>query len=177
MAVQKQDLKNGEPVGDDALFAQLLAGAAPPPARRRRSPGGPISGSSVDAAFALLLYAILALLLVASWIGTFYGIIGRPAPLTSVVAILRDVIAQPAVLFQAFAVQAFFTIVQWGARRRARTHSPAYWLLWLAGLAPSVYYNLGSYYAPMVAMDVPYVLAVVMIIGGDVIPEVFGQRD
>lgn len=166
------------PKYDGELLNGLLREAPPfPPRGMRQRPRGPIAGTSIDTAFTWLLYTVLILLITASWLGTFYGILGARAPLYSAWAMALDVVARPALAFQAFGVQAFLTIVQWGARRRARTHSPIYWLLWLAGLAPSVYYNLGSYYEPMVALGVPYVLAALMIIGGDVIPEVFGQRD
>lgn len=167
---------------DDDLQAALLGVARDPrpaakaPARRRRYQGGVIRGESVDAAFTVLLYFVLALLVLASWFGTFYGIRGEPAPLASTWRMAADALADRARFLQGGAVQAFLMIVQWGARRRAR-QNPAYWFLWLAGLLPSVYYNLGSYWAPMLALGVPTVLAALIIVGGDVVPEVFGQRE
>jgi hypothetical protein len=39
-----------------------------------------------------------------------------------------------------------------------------------------VYYNLDAYYVPAIVMGVPFVIALILIVAGDIIPELVGIR-
>jgi hypothetical protein len=135
---------------------------------------GFIRPSQVERAFIALLYLTLFLLVALSVLGTFYGQRGAGAPLTTPFQIARDVVSAPGALFLALALQFVLTAVQYGARSFAR-HDRRWWLLYLAALAISVYYNVQAYWTPLTAL-IPAYLAGFLIVAGDVLPEFLAVR-
>jgi hypothetical protein len=150
-------------------------------ARRPRRPNiGVIPGAAVERAFIGLMYTGVVLLVVLSVFGTFYGLQGRAAPLSAPWWLWRMVLdawEAPAVLGRAFLVQAVLTIAQWGAHELAG-RDRLWWLAWLAALAPSVYYNVQAYFDPAIALGAPWLIALILIAAGDIVPELVGiKRD
>lgn len=128
----------------------------------------------VERAFVGLLYLALALLVALSILGTFYGRMGRAAPITAPLQLWADVTAQPVLFGLAVAIQGTLMIVQYGARQKARDDR-RWWLLYLAALGWSVYYNFQAYWTPLTAL-VAWYLAAVLITAGDVLPEFLAVR-
>lgn len=145
--------------------------------RRARPHIGVVKGVHVERAFLTLIYVAVAVLVALSIFGTFYGLLGRAAPLAEPWRMALDAYAAPRALGLALVVQAVFTVVQWGARQMARRNR-YWWLVWLAALAPSVYYNVGAYHTPAVALGAPWLVAFVLIVAGDIVPELVSvQQD
>lgn len=143
---------------------------------RRNAPRiGFIPGAAIERVFLALMYSGVLALVVASVFGTFYGIIGRDAPLANPWQMVLDGYAVPWLLGRAFLVQAVLTVAQWGAHQLAEKDR-RWWFAWLAALAPSVYYNVQSYFDPAVALGVPWLIALILITAGDIIPELVGIR-
>lgn len=152
------------------------APAAKPQSKPRR--GGPSIGflqpGQIERWFVRLLYAVLALLVLLSVIGTFYGLRGEDAPIRAPLAFIAAVQASPGTLVLAIGVQVVLTLTQYGARQMAR-HDRRWWLLYLAALGVSVYYNYQAYWTPLGTVFPVYV-AGVLIIAGDVLPEFLAVR-
>lgn len=143
----------------------------------RRPKIGLIPAAAIESAFLWVLYTVVILLVVLSLFGTFYGLIGKDAPLGKPWLMMVDAWGAPAYLLGAFALQGLLTLAQWAARLKAEDDR-RWWFAYLAALAPSVYYNVDAYYVPAVAMGVPFVIALILIIAGDIIPELVGiKRD
>ncbi len=145
---------------------------AKPDARPRRNSGpaiGVIPPGAVERAFIVGLYLACLALVVLSVLGTFYGLLGASAPLRTPLRIIADVRAVPGTLGLALAIQAALTLTQYGARAMAR-RDRRWWVLYLAALAISVYYNIQAYYTPIAALANAYV-AWLLIVSGDIIPE------
>ncbi len=141
--------------------------------RKRQPPKiGFLRPGTIERAFMGLLYLALGLLVVLSVVGTFYGQRGTPAPLTRPLQIIADVQAG-GILF-ALVVQGVLTVAQWGSRQLAR-HDRRWWLLYLAALLISVYYNVQAYWIPLNEL-VPMYVAVILIIAGDALPEFLAVR-
>ncbi len=145
---------------------------APRPVRRAAPHIGFLRPGHVERAFIALLYFALALLVVLSVIGTFYGWRGEQAPIKTPLQFLADV--QTGGIVAALLIQIVVTVLQWGARQLAR-HDRRWWLLYLAALAVSVYYNLQAYWTPLNEL-VAWYTAVALIIAGDVLPEFLAVR-
>lgn len=137
---------------------------------------GFLSGAGIERAFIVGLYVALALLAALSVLGTFYGMQSRPSPLGAPLQVVQDVTAAPSLLGAAFGLQFALTLVQYGARQRAR-RNPRWWLLYLASLAWSGYYNVTAYYEPAVALGIPWAVALLLIIIGDVAPEMIAVKE
>lgn len=150
----------------------LVNGQAP--ARRRGPPIGFLQPATVERAFIVLLYMALAILVVLSVLGTFYGRRGTPAPITAPLHLWRDIITAPVLLGIAVAIQFTLTVIQYGARQKAR-YDRRWWILYLVALAWSVYYNTQAYWVPLTAL-VPWYLAGLLIVAGDVLPEFLAVR-
>lgn len=158
MTVKSGDLVNGQVV------------------KRKRGPKiGLIPAGAVETAFLWLLYAAVIGLVVLSFFGTFYGFIGKDAPLAAPWLMAVDAWGAPGALLKAFGLQMLLTLAQWAARLRA-VDDRRWWFAYLAALAPSVYYNIDAYFAPALVMGVPIVIALILIIAGDIIPELVGIR-
>lgn len=141
------------------------------PVKARKTPLGLVSGRAIERAFIAFLYLMVLLLAALSVFGTFYGMPGQDAPLGTPWRMALDAAAAPAAFGVALALQGALTITQWGAQQMARRHNPRWWFLYLAALGLSVYYNLQAYYEPAVALGAAPLIAVVLIIGGDVATE------
>lgn len=123
----------------------------------------------VEHAFIWLLYLALLALVVLSVLGTFYGRRGEEVPLATPLRIITDVIAQPMTFGIAVAIQAVLTLIQYGARQKAKDDR-RWWILYLVALGWSVYYNALGYWAPLTTIA-PWYLAALLIVAGDVLPE------
>jgi hypothetical protein len=128
----------------------------------------------VERAFVGLLYLALALLVALSVLGTFYGRRGAAAPITDPVQIATDALGDPGGFGIAIAIQATLTVVQYGARQKARDDR-RWWILYLVALGWSVYYNIQAYWTPLTALT-PWYLAGLLIVAGDVLPEFLAVR-
>lgn len=128
----------------------------------------------VERAFIILLYLTLLALVVLSVLGTFYGWRGENAPLATPLRMFSDVWADPSRIGIAVAIQGVLTLAQYGARQLAR-HDRRWWILYLAALAISVYYNVQAYWTPLTAL-IPWYVAAVLILAGDVLPEFLAVR-
>lgn len=140
------------------------------PAKGKAPQIGILSGAGIERAFIGLLYVTAGLLALLSLFGTFYGLRGIAGPLAQPWTMPGDAIAAPEWFGGAFVLQLVSTLVQWGARQMAR-RDPRWWLLYLAALGLSVYYNFVAYFEPAVALNVPWLLAAILIIAGDAVPE------
>ncbi len=135
---------------------------------------GFISGRGIERAFVVLLYLTLLALVVLSIVGTFYGLAHEVAPLLTPRQIIIDIRANLDRLWVALAIQLFLTISQYGGRRFARLDR-RWWVLYLATLAISVYYNVQAYWTPLNELML-WPVAAVIILAGDVLPEFIAVR-
>lgn len=139
-----------------------------------RSRIGFLRPEQVERAFVLLLYLVLAMLVLLSVLGTFYGRQGKEAPITAPLQVVADVIAALGSFGIAVAIQATLTVIQYGARQKARTDR-RWWVLYLVALSWSVYYNYYAYWTPLTAL-VAWYLAALLILAGDILPEFLAVR-
>lgn len=145
-------------------------GAAPSNARSAAPELGILAPRHIERAFIGLLYAAIATLMLASVLGTFYGIQSRSASFHPLWQPLLDLLAAPLTFGLALVIQAMLSVAQWGARQMTH-YNRWWWLGYLAVLAPSVYYNVVAFYAPATAAGAPPLLVIILLLGGDVIPE------
>jgi len=130
--------------------------------------------AAIERAFIALLYTAVVALVILSVFGTFYGQIGKPAPLAAPFRLIQDVAAAPIMLVLAVGVQVVLTLVQYGARQFSR-RDKRWWALYLVALGISVYYNVQAYWTPLNAL-VAWYLAALLIVAGDVLPEFIAVR-
>lgn len=135
---------------------------------------GFIQPSQIERAFIALLYLMLFLLVVVSILGTFYGRRGEDAPLTAPLRVFADISGAWGAFGVALAVQGVLTVIQYGARSFAR-RDRRWWLLYLAALAISVYYNVQAYWTPLTAL-LSWYFAALLILAGDILPEFLAVR-
>lgn len=142
---------------------------------RRRTPRiGFLRPGHIERWFVALLYLALLALVVLSVIGTFYGWRGQVAPLATPWQIVADIQSSGGNIWIALAIQLVLTLSQYGARQFAR-QDRRWWLLYLATLTISVYYNFQAYWTPLNELMTWYI-AGVLIIAGDVLPEFLAVR-
>jgi hypothetical protein len=135
---------------------------------------GFLRGSTVERAFILLIYAGVLLLVVLSVVGTFYGAQSAAAPITQPGRIWLEMTGSGAALWVAIVAQVALSLTQYGARQLAR-HDARWWLLYLAALGVSVYFNIQAYYTPLLAYMLPgYVY--LLILAFDILPEFVSIR-
>lgn len=146
----------------------------PMPGAGTRRRVGLIRPAHIERAFVLLLYLVLLLLVVLSILGTFYGQLGKNAPILAPLRVITDVTTSPSAFGLALGVQLVLTVAQYGARQFAH-HDRRWWILYLAALGISVYYNIQAYYTPVTAL-MPWYAAVLLIVAGDVLPEFLAVR-
>ncbi len=163
---------------DDAELERLLTGkrteTKPAPQSRRSGPEiGFLSPAAIETAFRALLYSGITLLVLLSVVGTFYGVAGQQAPLAEPGRIVADIVTRYEAFMMACLLQVVLTLTQYGSRQMTR-HDPRWWLVYLAALGVSLYYNVQAYYMPLLAMGVPWLLDYIVIAAGDVLPE-FGS--
>jgi hypothetical protein len=159
----------------DADLERLLTGSRPQ--RREPAPSKPAAPSlgfldprTVERWFVRGVYFVMFVLVILSLLGTFYGLQHQAAPLLQPAQMVLDLAVRPWALLWTLVLQGGLTLAQYGARVKARTNR-RWWLGYLAALGVSVYYNLQAYYDPVVALGVPWLLAIALIIAGDVLPE------
>lgn len=158
MSIRNGPLINGAPPAE-----------APRPVRRAVPSIGFLRPGHVERAFIALLYLALAVLVLLSVVGTFYGWRGEQAPIATPAQVVRDMFGDARRLGLALLLQLCLTLAQYGARQFAR-HDRRWWLLYLAALSISVYYNAVAYWTPLNELTAWYVAAV-LIVAGDVLPE------
>jgi hypothetical protein len=144
------------------------------PAKRAAPRIGFLNPGSVEGAFRVLLYGTLLALVILSIVGTYYGLAQQAAPLLQPRQIWADIQANTDRLWVAIAIQVFLSLGQYGARQFAR-HDPRWWLLYLAALGISVYYNYQAYWTPLNEITL-WPIAGAVIVLGDVLPEFIAIR-
>lgn len=152
-----------------------------PPARSPRRPQpyrwrgclpGPILALLVE-----LSIPVVSLLLIAlSVLGTFYGARGLPVPLFAPARLWADLSGAWGLVALAGCGQLALAVAQWGGRQAARDDR-RYWALYLASLGLSVWWNWRGYGPPLTAIGVPWLVALLLIVAGDVAPELALVRD
>jgi hypothetical protein len=145
-----------------------------PVEQKRRVRVGFIRPGQIERAFIVLLYLALLLLIVISVLGTFYGQRGVDAPLATPSRVIGDIRGAWGAFGVAVGIQLILTVVQYGARSFARSDR-RWWLVYLAALGISVYYNVQAYWVPLTAL-IPAYLAGFLIVAGDVLPEFLAVR-
>lgn len=138
--------------------------------QRTASQVGTIPSDRISSAFIALLRISAWLLIILSVFGTFYGSRGLDVPLTQPLEIIRDIIALPVIAGIALLGQGLLSLVQWGSRQLARKDR-RWWFAYLAALALSVWWNWAAYGDPLIAVQVPWLIAFGLVLGGDVFPE------
>lgn len=145
-----------------------------PVEQKRHARVGFIRPGQIEHAFTALLYLMLLVLVVLSVLGTFYGQRGAVAPLAAPLRVITDVSSAWGAFGLALLVQSVLTVVQYGARQFA-SRDRRWWILYLAALGVSVYYNIQAYWAPLIVL-LPVYLAGLLIVAGDVLPEFLAVR-
>ena len=143
---------------------------AKPSAKQRAPEIGFLSPSTVERALIVLIYAGVVLLACLSIIGTFYGLRGEVARIAPPWRMLLDMYNNLEAAGLGLLAQVFLTVTQYGARVKAAS-DPRWWLLYLAALAWSLYYNVQAYFGPLVALGLPVLAAGIIIVLADVVPE------
>lgn len=141
----------------------------------RSAPIGVIPPGAVERAFIGMLYAGVLGLSFLSVLGTFYGASGRAMPL-DIPHIAADIAAAPWWALGALIYQSSLTCAQWGTHQLAKRRDRRWWLGYFAVLLLSAYYNLTAFYAPMLAVGTPSVVAGLLILIGDAIPELVAVK-
>lgn len=137
----------------------------------RRVQTGMIRAESM-AGMLLALVRVGALgLVVLSIFGTFYGMNGEQLPIAKLGQVITDIALTPWGFAAAIALQIILAVIQWGARVLAKS-DPRWWLLFVLALGASAYWNWVAYGAAIVAGGVPWLLAVIAVVGGDAITEI-----
>lgn len=145
------------------------------PSKRAAPRIGFLMPGHIERAFIVLVYLAMTALVVLSVFGTFYGQLGKEAPLSAVARVFDDIAAYPLAFVVAFGTQAALSLTQYGARQLAR-HDRRWWLLYLAALAISVYYNVVAYWSPLDALGVAWYFRTAIILAGDIVPEIAAVR-
>lgn len=133
-------------------------------------PTGVIRGAMIVQALTSTIRILAVLLIVLSVIGTMYALQARTAPLAAPWQIVRDMVAAPAFVAAALSLQGLLTLAQWGANMLA-AKQPRWWALYLAALGLSLYWNWQAYGVELIALGVPWLLALLIVAGGDILPE------
>lgn len=141
----------------------------------RSAPIGFVPASGVERAFIGLLYTLVLLLSFLSVLGTFYGLRGSAAPLNLGV-LWSDISGDAGGFGLALLWQSTLTVAQWGAHQMAKRRDHRWWLAYLAVLGLSVYYNVVAFWEPAASLGIPPVLAALLILGGDAVPELVAVR-
>jgi hypothetical protein len=157
-----------EPLKDGQTASQAAPVRASPAHSRPRV--GFLRPAHIERAFVAMLYIVVAVFVLLSVVGTFYGWRGLTAPLTSPWTIIADIRAAPVLFAIASGIQGALSLTQYGARQFAR-HNRRWWLVYLVALTFSVYYNVLAYWAPLAGF-MGWYLAASLIVGGDVLPEI-----
>lgn len=150
--------------------------ASPPPGPRRRQRTaaprwrGCVPGPLMAVVVVVLIPVLAVALVGLSVLGTFYGARGLAVPILTPAQLWADITAARGLFALAACGQGLLTVAQWGGRQLARQDA-RWWLLYLVSLVVSVWWNWNGFGPPLVAAGVPWLLVVLLIIGGDVLPE------
>lgn len=136
-----------------------------PPARF-----GLVSGKKLEGALIFVMHALACILILLSILGTFYGMRGVNAPLEDPVQIVIDLWAAPSLLLAALIVQGLLSLVQWGGRQIA-AYDQRWWIGYLGALALSLWWNWQAFGEPMIGLGVPWLIAIGIVLAGDILPE------
>lgn len=164
---RSEPLENGERVGRRDSFLDGLLDSAKP---AKRSRPGMIRGASVERWMITIIHTAAWTLIVLSILGTFYGSRGLTAPILQPWQIVLAIVAQPWVFVATVILQVLLSVVQWGARQMAK-RVLLWWLLYFAALALSAWWNWQAYGAALLQFGTPWLLAIGVIIIGDMMPE------
>lgn len=151
----------------------VTSGEIHEPTRETVQPGkkpiGVLSGSHIERMFVTALRIGAWTLIALSVLGTFYGARGNAIPL-SLVVIWQDIISQLGIALAALIAQGLLSLIQWGGRQLAQ-RDRRWWLVYLASLTLSAWWNWTAYGTPLIALNVPWLIAAGIVIGGDIFPE------
>jgi len=131
---------------------------------------GLIPSSAVESALIWMIRLSGVMLIVLSIFGTFYGLLGRDAPLATPWLMPGVAVSNGSLFLAALLVQVVLGLTQWGARLLA-ARDLRWWIAYIASLSLSIYYNWSSYGDPLLAMQVPIVVAFGIVAAGDVVAE------
>lgn len=135
-----------------------------------RTQTGVVAASQIDALLNATIRVLSVVLVLLSIYGTFYGMLGRPAPLTNAARLVSDLVNLWPMFLVAFGVQALMSLLQWGAAVKAK-RDPRWWIGYLLSLGVSVWLSWSGYADPLIALGMPPVLLFFLILGGDILPE------
>jgi hypothetical protein len=140
----------------------------------RRPNIGFVRVDQVERAFLALLYVTVVVLVALSILGTFYGAQAATAPIVRPLQVWSDITGAPLTLTWAVVGQVALTLAQYGARQFAQKDR-RFWLLYVAALSVSLYFNFQAYWEPLTAMFAWYVTIFLLLIG-DIVPEFVAVR-
>jgi hypothetical protein len=123
-------------------------------------------GTALVIALRVLMWGLVAL----SVMGSFYAITNQPAPLFAPWQMVDDAMAASGVFYTALAVQGGLMLAQWGGSELAHD-DPRWWVLYFGALIASVWMNTDAYLSPLTGTGMPWLIAWLLIVGGDVAPE------
>lgn len=148
-----------------------------PPRADTRPPrkGGLVSGRAMGRVLHVLVPLGALTLILLSMVGTFYGSRNLEAPLNPLLWV-RDMWGARSLALLAFIGQGTMLVAQWGGRHNAKT-DPRWWVLYFLSLGLSVWWNWAAFGAPLVAAGLPWLIALGLVVGGDVAPELTLVRD
>jgi len=106
-----------------------------------------------------------------STVGTIYGVLRLGVPIWEPWRIIPDLVANPGGAAVGVALQLGLTLGQWGGIELAR-EDRRWWLVYAAALGASITLNLLGYWEPLVEVaGLPWLIAALAIVAGDVLPE------
>jgi hypothetical protein len=137
--------------------------------------GGPrwrgcIPGGVVAVVLVALIPVLAVALVLLSFLGTFFGARGLPVPLLRPSALWAALLAAPWGVLLAALVQGGLAVAQYGGRQLARDDR-RWWILYGLALAVSAWWNWKGYGPILIGAGVPWLLAAIMVVLGDVFPE------
>jgi len=150
--------------------AATKSAPAIPVRRKPTTPTGVISASAMATALIWMIRSLAVALIVLSLIGTFYGLAGQPAPINNLALIADTIGANVGLLLLAILIQTVLAVSQWGAMHLARADARWY-LLYLSSLALSAYWNWQAYGSQMLVSGIPIVVALIIVLAGDILAE------
>lgn len=156
--------------------------ATPPRPARERIEVGMADPGAIEVWFVRVLQLVLIILVVLSFIGTFYGMRDQTAPLS--LQIISDVLAHPEAAILALIVQGLLSITQYGSRIMSKSRGDRrWWILYLFALALSLMYNMEAYGETVRGMlpdelstQGKSIAAFLFVLAGDVVPELLAVR-
>lgn len=149
---------------------------------RERIEVGMVNPGAIEVWFVRVLQFVLIILVVLSFIGTFYGMRDQTAPLS--LQIISDVIAHPEAAILALIVQGLLSITQYGSRIMSKSRNDRrWWILYLFALALSLMYNMEAYGETVRGMlpdelsaQGKTIASFLFVLAGDVVPEILAVR-